>query len=238
MNRYPLWKYLVLLIALAIGGLYALPNLYGEDPALQISTARGEIPSQSVQMQALEYLEAEGVPVRGAGTETGQFLIRFNNLDDQLAASDMLRGRLDGHIVALNLAPATPEWLRRLNANPMFLGLDLRGGVHFTMEVDLAAAVGQQIDRHVNDFRTQLRENRVRYGGIERVGDHVALRFAQAPEREQALRILRSAYPELDFAQAERDGQFWLTATISDESLRELRQYEVQQIITRSEEVP
>ncbi len=232
MNRYPLWKYLVLGVALALGVLYALPNLYGEDPAVQITTNRGDAPTETVQMHVLELLEQEGLQVRGAGMDNGQFLVRLNSLDDQLTAADILRRRLDGHVVALNLAPATPQWLRRLNAAPMYLGLDLRGGVHFLLEVDLDSAIRQQLERQVNEFRTVLRENRIRYGTIDLQGDGIALRFAQAPERERALQLLRGEYRELQFEQTERQGQFWLIARMSEATRRDMQQYAVQQNIT------
>jgi preprotein translocase subunit SecD len=232
MNRYPLWKYVVLLVALVVGAIYALPNLYGEDPAVQIATTRGDPPNEHVQMRALEMLEEANLPVRGADMETGHFMIRLASLDDQLAAADVLRDRLEGHTVALNLAPVTPDWLRRLNAAPMYLGLDLRGGVHFLMEVDLQAAVRQHLERHVNEFRTVLRENRIRYGAVELEGDSVVLRFAQAPERERAARLLRDEYRELEFEQREREGQFWLVAAMTEQTLNEMQQYAVQQNIT------
>ncbi|RFA30494.1 protein translocase subunit SecD [Alkalilimnicola ehrlichii] len=232
MNRYPFWKYLVLLVAIVLGVLYALPNLYGEDPAVQITTVQGEPPSEAVQMRALELLQREGVGVRGAEVEAGQYLVRLNSLDDQLAAQDILRRQLDNHIVALNLAPATPDWLRRFNAEPMYLGLDLRGGVHFLMEVDLESAMTQRLERTVTEFRTRLREQRIRYGAVELEGDRIEIRFAQAPERERAVRYLRNEYRDLEFRQAERGGQFWLFASMTEEAVREMRQYAVQQNIT------
>lgn len=233
MNRYPLWKNLIVLIVVVIGVIYALPNLYGEDPALQVATNKGEVPTEAVQARILKVLEEADIAVKSAQIQEDNYLVRLQDQAAQLRAAALVKEALDrSYVVALNLAPATPDWLRELNAEPMYLGLDLRGGVHFLMEVDLEAAIKQAIDRYVNEFRTVMREKRIRYGAVEAVGNAVVVRFDQVQEREQAVRELRQAYGELQLEQDEREGKFWLTARLTEERLREIQQFAVQQNVT------
>ncbi|MEX0729213.1 MAG: protein translocase subunit SecD [Aquisalimonadaceae bacterium] len=235
MNRYPLWKYLILIVAIVVGVLYALPNIYGEDPAIQITSNRGAESLDVVQERVVGLLEREGVAVLAPPEiEEDRLLIRLRQEDDQLRAADLVRDALGNqYTVALNLAPATPDWLRNLNAAPMYLGLDLRGGVHFLMEVDLDASLSQTLERYQNDFRTQLRRERIRYGNVEVEDGGLVARFRNAPEREQAMQLLRPQYrDELTFSQEERDGQFWLVAEIPDEVMQEIRVAALQQNIT------
>ncbi len=234
MNRYPLWKYLVLIVAVVVGVLYALPNLYGEDPAVQVSATRAQDDPADVQRRVLAYLDELGISYTGYEIEEERVLVRLQNEDDQLRAADLLRDELgSGYTVALNLAPATPDWLRSINAEPMYLGLDLRGGVHFLMQVDLDASVSQTLERFQNDFRTQLRRERIRYSGVDVDDGRVIAQFRNAPEREQALELLRDSYRnDLEFSQEERDGQFWLIGEVPEERLQEIRVAALQQNIT------
>ncbi|HEX5515452.1 MAG TPA: protein translocase subunit SecD, partial [Gammaproteobacteria bacterium] len=233
MNRYPLWKYLLVLAVVVAGVIYALPSLYGEDPALQISTTRGDMPAATVQQRILDLLQEAKVPVKAAEEQQDRYLVRLPDTDAQLRAAEIVKDGLgNGYIVALNLAPRTPAWLRALNARPMYLGLDLRGGVHFLMEVDMETANRQAVDRYVNEFRTSMREAGIRYAAVDAHGASVAARFQQVQERERAVRELRRNYPELQWQQEERDGGFWLIATLSEERLREIQQFAVQQNIT------
>ena len=234
MNRYPLWKYLILIVVIGIGVLYALPNLFGEDPTLQISTADGEPPDQETQQELLRFLEEEGLNPTGAETLEGLYLIRFESVDDQMEAADRVSAKLGrDYTVAMTLTPATPNWLRALNADPMYLGLDLRGGVHFLLEVDVNALKEQTVERHVNDFRTVLRQNRIRYGQVEAYDDlAVRVSFREAPAREEAQRLLQEDFDELEFDQEESDGNFYLIARVSEEELDELIQFSVSQNIT------
>ncbi len=233
MNRYPLWKYLLILVVVVVATIYALPNLYPEDPALQISTARGEPPAETVQQRVVDLLASQNIPVKGHEVVEGRFLVRLFDEEAQLRAAAAVGEALGtGYTVALNLAPNTPAWLRAINAQPMYLGLDLRGGVHFLMEVDVDAALRQAVDRYVNDFRTLLREQRIRYGAVEPSGNAVTIRFDQVQDRERAVSELRRNYPELNFALEERDGRFWVRATVSEARLKELQQFAVQQNIT------
>ena len=234
MNRNPLWKYLVLIVAIVVGVLYALPNIYGEDPAVQITSNRGGEVLEQVQERAQHLLEKEGIAFHSPEIADERLLIRLTSDDDQVRAADLLRDELGpAHTVALHLAPATPDWLRKINAEPMYLGLDLRGGVHFLMQVDLDASVSQTLDRYQNDFRTQMRRERIRYGAVEVEEGRLVARFRNAPEREQALDLLRPQYRnELSFSQEERDDQFWMIAEIPDEVMQEIRVAALQQNIT------
>ncbi len=234
-NQYPLWKYLLIVLIIAVGVIYALPNLYGEDPAVQISPARGVQLDQSVQRKVLEVLEGSGITPERVEYGEQRMLLRFGDTEEQLKANDLVRDALGpGYTVALNLAPATPEWLHSLNALPMYLGLDLRGGVHFLMEVDMATALSQALERYVGDFRTTLREARLRYLAIEREGDQVAVKFRDARQRDAALKLLEGStdYSDLQFSTRERDGAFYLQAVLRDTAQREIRRFALQQNIT------
>lgn len=234
MNRYPLWKYLILIVAIALGALYAMPNLFGEDPTLQISTAEGDPPNQETQQSLLRFLEEQGVPATGAESREGQYLIRFDSVDDQMDAADLVSAKLGrGYTVAMTLTPRTPAWLRALGAEPMYLGLDLRGGVHFLLEVDVNALKEQTVERHVNDFRTLLRQSRIRYGQVEAYEDlAVRVSFREAPARDEALRVLQEDFGDLDYDRDEVDGNYYLIARITEEELNEIVQFSVNQNIT------
>ena len=232
-NRYPLWKYLVILTALVIGGLYALPNLYGEDPAIQVTTASRGVPAETVQQRVLNLIKDAGVKYKAAGVRNNQFLVRFLNTDDQLKAADAVTDALgQDYKVALSLAPSTPQWLRDINAKPMYLGLDLRGGVHFLMQVDMDAAVNQALDRYVNEFRNLLRENKVRYTDVGLSDGKVQVVFRRAPERERAYQVISNEYPKLKLTQAEQGGSFELSARLSEQQQKDIRQKALEQNIT------
>lgn len=237
MNRYSGWKYLLIAIVIAVGGLYALPNLYGEDPAIQISSSRDEVLDTRFVERVERQLKQAGLAADSMVLNERGLLVRFSNEDSQLTAKDILSDHLGSHfIVALNLAPATPEWLSSLGASPMYLGLDLRGGVHFLMEVDTDAAVTQAYERFVSDYRTQLREEKIRYLAIEhyeyrgRAGVTVKLRKAE--DREKAQEVLRLAYNELEFDDIDKEGAFFLFTTMKNSAISEAKSMAVQQNIT------
>lgn len=232
-NRYPLWKYLLIIVVLVVGLVYALPNLYGEDPALQITTNRGDAPAAPVQKQVLDLLAEQGIVVKGSEVRDDHFMVRFHNTEAQLKAVDPVALALgQQYTVALNLAPTTPDWLRAINAQPMYLGLDLRGGVHFLMDVDTQAAVKQAMERYVNAFRTDLREAGIRYSEVALNGQSVQVAFNQAPVREQAFQSLRNKYPELTFNAEEHNGKFLLTALLPAKQMQDIENLAVEQNIT------
>ena len=158
LNQYPSWKYVLLVIVLAFGSLYALPNIYGSDPAIQISATRNNVVDAEVESKALEVLKSANVNLRRSILDAKGLLLRFDGVEQQLKAADGLRDALgENYTVALNLAPATPSWLRDMNALPMYLGLDLRGGLHFLMEVDTELVLRQAMESNANDIRGALR---------------------------------------------------------------------------------
>jgi preprotein translocase subunit SecD len=231
-NQYPLWKYVLILVVLLTGLLYALPNLYGEDPAVQVSTLRGAELDPALMDSMQLALREGGVNPKAVEPDLEQVLFRFQDTEDQLRAVELLRPVLSDRLVmALNLAPATPAWLDRFNARPMYLGLDLRGGVHFLMQVDMDAALSQAVERYGSDLRTLLRENRIRYLGVQTGADAVRVRFRSVEERDQAYDLIRREFDqlELDLMDGEEPG---LRGAIGEQEAREIRRFALQQNIT------
>ncbi|TCJ18153.1 protein translocase subunit SecD [Parasulfuritortus cantonensis] len=234
MNRYPLWKYLVVLVALVIGLIYTLPNFYGEVPAVQVAPVRTTEKVDSALMGRVETVLAQaGIAAQGVSMSERSIKARFANTDTQLKAKDALQAVLgNGYTVALNLLPASPEWLSRLGALPMYLGLDLRGGVHFLMQVDMPKALEKAAERYQGDIRTLLREKKVRYGGIDRQGEAVTLRFSDAATRDEARQAIEATYPDLLLADSETAEGLWLTATLKETAKKQTQEYALQQNLT------
>ena len=234
MNRYSLWKYLLILLLVGAGGLFALPNIYGKDPALQISSSRAEI-SELTEFQVSGALDEAGIAYKATAVREENLIIRFNDEESQLKARAVVEEALGRNfVVALNLAPATPGWLQRLGAEPMFLGLDLRGGVHFLMEVDMEAAIARAEDRYISDLRGQLRADKIRYRTITRAGEAgLLIRFRDDNERDRGLELLAEDFAELETAVVENEaGESQLRAVIREEVLLEVRRLALQQNIT------
>ncbi|HGJ5898128.1 protein translocase subunit SecD [Arsenophonus apicola] len=230
LNRYPLWKYLMLIAALLIGLLYALPNLYGEDPAVQITGVRGTAANEQTVDQVRNILKKEKIESKSIALENGVILARFDNPDVQLHARETLVAGLgEQYIVALNLAPATPHWLRALGGEPMKLGLDLRGGVHFLMEVDMETALGKLQEQNMDGLRSDLREKGIPYSTIRKIDNYgVEIRFRDDIDRSQAESYLTPRYRDLVFTMGNNN---ILTAVMTDERIREARNYAVSQNI-------
>jgi preprotein translocase subunit SecD len=208
MNRYPLWKYLVIAVALLIGGLYSLPNFFGEAPAVQVSSAKPTIKVDlATQARVEKILSDDNISSTGLFFETtgnaGSIKIRFNNTDIQLRARDLLQQKLNldqadpNFTVALNLLSNTPGWLNAINALPMPLGLDLRGGVYFLLQVDMKGAVQKKVTALAGDIRSQLRDKTIRHQGIDRSADSLTINFGSTDEAEQARTLLNTSQPEL-----------------------------------------
>ena len=235
MNRYALWKYLLIVIVIAFGVIYALPNLYGKDPALQISASRGAELSELTRFSVEDALDKAGIDYGDMALGDSGLLVRFQDEATQLKARDVVKDALGrAYTVALNLAPATPAWLRMLGAEPMFLGLDLRGGVHFLMEVDMEAAVTKAEERYVSDIRTQLRDSRIRYRTINRLNQGgVLVRFRTDEQRALGITELRDNFPDLELNEppAEAD-EFHLLVSLKDTVVKETRRLALQQNIT------
>lgn len=218
-----------------IGALYALPNIYGEDPAIQISGVRGASTDMQTLDKVKDLLAEKKLPVKAIALENGTVLVRFKDTDEQLAARDLVADALgDKFTVALNLAPSTPRWLEDIGANPMKLGLDLRGGVHFLMEVDMDAAMGKLQEQTADSFRSELREKRIRYSSVRKLDSGTAVgavevRFRSPEELTAALDYLQPLHRDLTFT-AMGDNAF--IAQLSEARLKEAREYAVQQNIT------
>ncbi|MEC9340778.1 MAG: protein translocase subunit SecD [Pseudomonadota bacterium] len=237
MNRYPWWKNLLVAAALLVGLLYALPNFFGLAPALQISPENRAASEEDLRRVTLGF-GVVGVKAQSVDLPDGQVVARFADVSEQLAARSQVQAVLGrDYLVALNLVPSAPDWLKALGAEPMFLGLDLRGGVHFLMEVDMNAAVAAAGERYEEDMRVLLREQNIRYLSSTRVvGDAdrsgVLIKFREAPARDEAVKVIRSDHPELEIEELSRDGAPALELLFSDDFLRETRDWAVQQNIT------
>lgn len=217
MNRYPLWKYLTVLVALILGLLYTLPNFFGEAPAVQVSSAKSTVKIEPDMQGRVENILAQA-NIAGTGSSferngpVGTVRVRFADTDTQLKARDVIERALNpdpadpSYTVALNLLPASPEWLSAIGANPMYLGLDLRGGVHFLLQVDMRGALAARYDSLATEIRTALREARIPSTSVERVDLSVVTVFADDQARERALGLLRTRYPDMDFAQGISEG--------------------------------
>ena len=208
MNRYSSWKYILILIVMAVGILYSLPNLYGSAPAVQISasSAAAEI-SELTELQVNIALDVAGIKPVSMDLAESRLTIRFTDEETQLRARDVLQESLgNSHVVALNLAPDTPDWLRDLGAEPMFLGLDLRGGVHFLMEVDMQAAIKTSEERYISDIRTSLRENKVRYKTITRNDQGgLLVRYRDAVQKIDGDKLIDDNFRDLDVVEVETE---------------------------------
>ncbi|MDA5497653.1 protein translocase subunit SecD [Yersinia aleksiciae] len=231
LNRYPLWKYLMLIVVIFVGLLYALPNLYGEDPAVQITGARGIAASETTLVQVRDVLEKDNIASKSIALENGAILARFKDPDVQLRAREALVAAMgDKYVIALNLAPATPSWLAKLGAEPMKLGLDLRGGVHFLMEVDMDTALGKLQEQTMDTLRTDLREKNIPYATVRKLDNYgVEVRFRDDKTRDDAISYLSSRHRDLVIGS---NGSNTLKAVMTDDRLREAREYAVQQNIT------
>ncbi len=233
-NRYPLWKHLLIAAVLAVGIVFALPNVFGEDPAVQISAPRGAEIDARLETRVSERLIRANLEPKVIERNERSLLVRFSDPEKQLKAQDELRNELGRqYVVALNLAPSTPEWLETLGALPMYLGLDLRGGVHFLMEVDMAGALRKAEERYASDIRTLLREERIRYKSITRRAQRgVVVTFRSGADRDKGGDLIRREFPDLELEERETDGTPALSLSISDQAAREVRDFALQQNIT------
>lgn len=234
LNHYPLWKYILIIMIIVISAFYALPNLYGEDPALQVaaSSRNVKITDQTLAQLSAQF-EKEGIHYRNAKMSDTGLLFRFNSEEDQLKAKKVAETALgDDYAVALNLAPATPQWLLDMNAQPMYLGLDLRGGVYFLMQVDMDAAIIKSVNTYVSDSRTILRKAKVRYLGSKRVDNDVVIRFKNVPLRDKGFDVLRREMRDLTFTEKEEGKSYILRGRLSKAKLKELKMFALKQNIT------
>lgn len=226
-----MWKNLLIAVIILLGFFYALPNLYGEDPALQISGTHGIEVDSTVSSQVQTLLDSKNIK-GDYELENGQLLIRFANTNDQILAKDIVAKALgDRFITALNLAPATPAWMRSLGMHPLKLGLDLRGGVHFLMEVDMDEAMRKMKTQLVSDFRSELRNADLRLAGARTEGDDVVVTFRDAATRDAAEKLLSDHHRDFVFQSYDRDGRYFISAKMTQQKLSEIRTNAVDQNI-------
>ena len=233
MNRYPIWKYLLVLTIVVLGLLYAAPNLFGESPAVQISTTKANLKVDQALLASTEsILKQENIPVEALFLDATGVKARFANTDTQLKAKDVLQNRLGkDYVIALNLLSRSPEWLRSIGARPMYLGLDLRGGVHFLLQVDMKAALDQAAERYVGDFRSALRTGRLNYLGVARDGQSVNIRFKDTESLQKAQKALEREYADLTFKALDRGDEKILSAVLSDTAKKRIQEFALKQNI-------
>jgi preprotein translocase subunit SecD len=238
MNRYPLWKNALVVIALAIGLLYTLPNFFGEVPAVQVSSVKATIKIEPKLLSRIEdTLKSAGIAYSGLFADQNSIRVRVADTDTQLKAKDAIERALNpdpnnaAYAVALNLLSASPTWLTSMHALPMYLGLDLRGGVHFLLQVDMQGALTKRLDSTAADLRTLLREKNIRHGGILREGQLVAIRFRDAEGRDKARAVLADSQPDLLLLDAQEGADFKLTATLKPQAQKSFRDEAIKQNI-------
>jgi preprotein translocase subunit SecD len=228
-NHFPLWKNILIIFILALATIYALPNLFGEDPSVQLSPARGSTLDQALVTQSEKALADAGLKPKAVELGEKRLLVRFADTDAQLKAADALKVAYgDRYTVALNLAPATPNWLRKIGAAPMYLGLDLRGGVHFMMQVDMEAAIKQAEERYAEDIRTMLRDSKIQYLSVDRDNHAIQIKFQDAASLGQAENTLKREMRGLMFSE---EGNT-LIGRMTDTDVREIRRLAVAQNVT------
>lgn len=234
LNKYPLWKYLLILAVLAVGFIYSAPNLYPNDPAIQISGESTALQITQADLQKTETaLKEAGIAVKSSSLSAKSGLLRLTKMDDQLPAKEVVRRTLgDGYVVALNLAQTTPQWLKSLGASPMKLGLDLSGGVHFLLEVDMDKALSSRMKVYENEVKTLLRKERIRYRSLPMQDSAINLGFADAAELDKAKALLRKSFTEFELTTAERGDQQALRLALTQAKLAEIREYSIKQNLT------
>ena len=231
MNRYPLWKYLLILAVLLAGLIYTLPNFYGESPAVQISPLRASLKADTALLERVEsVLKAASLNPEVVALDGNSVKARFADTDNQLKAKDLLIGQLgEDYMVALNLLSRSPQWLTNLHALPMYLGLDLRGGVHFLLQVDMNAALGKALEAATGDIRSALRDQKIAYSGVSREGNMLLVKFRDAEARSKGEAEIKQRFTDYALNAKEAGGEFMLQATLKPEAERRIQDSAVQQ---------
>lgn len=230
-NSYPLWKNFSIITAFLVALIYALPNLYGEDPSVQVSSVGGNALSQQQMQQVEAAIKATGVTSKAFEFKDGRVLARFTNTDEQLKVADVLRDSMGNNMtVALNLAPTTPSWLQAIGADAMYLGLDLRGGVHFLLEVDMDAAVKQKEERYIDDVRQGLRAGNVHYQSVSKDAGFIKIKLKGLEDKPALMTVLNKDFRTLDIKEPEAQDEVWLT--LSDMEIKETKKTAVAQNMT------
>jgi preprotein translocase subunit SecD len=239
MNRYPVWKYVILVVALLLGVVYTLPNFFGEAPAVQVSSAKATIKVDTSTLQKVEdALKSAGTTPKSVLLESTSIRARFDNTDQQLKAKDAIQKALipdatdPQFVVALNLVSRSPAWLTALHASPMYLGLDLRGGVHFMLQVDMQAALTQRLESLTGDLRSTMREKDIRHGGISRNGQNIEIRVRDAQQQDVAKRLITDQFADLQSREVNNGADFSLVVSIKPEAARKVQEQALKQNIT------
>ncbi len=239
MNRYPLWKYLIIAFALAVGLLYTLPNFYGEAPAVQVSSIKTAVKVDLKLLGRVEdTLKAAGIAHQGSYADQNSVRVRFGDTETQIKAKDAIEKALNpdpenaSYVVALNLLSRSPAWLTSMHALPMYLGLDLRGGVHFLLQVDMKGALTKRLDATAADLRSLMRDKNVRHGGIARERDQLAIRFRDEDTRNKARATIETSQPDLLLTEVQDGADFKLTATLKPEAQKRIQEFAIKQNIT------
>ena len=230
-NHYPLWKYLLLIVVLVFSSIYALPNIYGEDPSVMVALRNDSVPA-STQDIIKSSLKKAALPYKAIEINNGKLLVRFNDTETQLKAADTIKNiplikKNRNYTVALNLAPATPKWLQEMGASPMYLGLDLRGGVHFLMEVDMDSAIKRMENAYVSDMRSFLRGEKIRYLGITRKAGNIEIKFRDAAAMEKGRSALKREFKDLEFTTDE--DQLKVIGKLTEKAIRNEKRIAIQQ---------
>ena len=239
MNRYPLWKYLLIALALALGLLYTLPNFYGEAPAVQVSRIKTAVKGDTRLLGRVEEtLKAAGIAHQGLFADQNSIRVRLGDTETQLKTKDVVEKALNpdpenaSYVVALNLLSRSPAWLTSMHALPMYLGLDLRGGVHFLLQVDMKGALTKRLDATAADLRSLMRDKGVRHGGIARERDQLAIRFRDAEMRNKARAAIETQQPDLLVTEVQDGAELKLTATLKPEAQKRIQEFAIKQNIT------
>ncbi len=232
-NQYPLWKNLLILLVILAGALYALPNIYSQDPSMEISGSRRANVTEATVAKVDVVLKDAGINFKSIEHGAGKMLIRFTSNEDQLRANELLETTLgDGYTQALTLAADVPDWLGELGAEPMYLGLDLRGGIHVLIDVDMDAAAKQAVERYSGDIRTLLRDNKLRYITVTQADNRVSVKFRKAAVRDKAIDVIYEAFPRLIIESTENGDAFFVHGNISSSEQAEIKRFALQQNIT------
>ena len=234
MNQYPLWKNLLILGVILGALLFAVPNLFSQDPSIEITAARGSEVTEASLAEVRAALETAGVPVKDVEQrEGGKLLVRFASSADQLAGQDAIERTLsERYRTALTLSADLPGWVRFLGLNPMSMGLDLRGGIHVVIDVDMEAALDQALERYVGDIRTELRDSKIRYLTVAREGSRILIKFNDAAMRDEAQRTLGREFRDLDIQPLDEGGNFVIAASLPPSQQEQIRSFALQQNIT------
>jgi len=229
MNRYPLWKYILVLTILLLGLVYSIPNIFGESPAVQITTAKATTKLDPALLAKVEgALKQENINIDAIFMDSTGVKVRFADADTQIKAKDVLKNNLGkDYVIALNLISRSPSWLTNIHARPMYLGLDLRGGVHFLLQVDMKAALDKAADRYVGDFRASLRKERISYSGVVRDEQSIQIKFSDANELAKAQKIISKEFPDLTL----KETNDTLTATLNLEAQKRIQEFALKQNI-------